>query len=82
MSCDKRVKRKLVVWKEESLAGRKDFIYNWKVLSQEVLGNLLVNITPKCEGCYEGCSPNTHPIRSLPDDQICHFDSDIQYDTL
>jgi len=52
LCCDKleRVKRKAVTWKKESVAGRKDFIDNEKIPSQEVLDSVHVNLIPCCEG--------------------------------
>lgn len=44
-----------------------------------MLSSLHVNVTCRCEGCYEGYSPNTDHIRCLSNNQISHFDSDLQY---
>ena len=52
-----------------------DFIENWKVPSQVVLGSLHVNVTPRYEGSYEGYLPNTDQIRCFSDHLIHHFDS-------
>ena len=77
--CDKRVKREVVVRKNESVGGGKDYIEKWEVPSQEVLGSLCVRVTANCQGCSEGYVPNTDEIRWLSDDQIRHCDKLVWY---